>query len=116
MRTSVTFDWAGAVRDTPREATTSTTRRARRPTLCRMQASRLAAWVTGVSGSLSYQTGDPAGREAPRREIGELRDREIGARHDHGDVAGLLHDRQWARRLGHPGRPLARRRAQPPRL
>ena len=86
MRTSVTFDWAGARRVAPRAATTSTARTVRRTT-GRMLG--LQTWMGGLprlNGSLSYQidrrcdlAGDRHGE--PQAGHGELRDREVGAGH-----------------------------------
>src|SRR5688500_12955513 len=98
MSTSVTFDWAGAVRDTPRAATTRTAR-----AMTETAVRRMRSLQTGVTGGLSLRwvailsqvhgrgelAGDPAWRESPRGKIGELWDREVGAGHHHGDVARL---------------------------
>src|SRR6185436_16564877 len=124
MRTSVTFGWAGAIRNRPKAATTTTAAKTiRRREPLRMRDLQTRRVSSDSSGPLSYQIDgrhdlarDPAGWEAPGREVGQLRDRQIAAGHHDRDVARLLHHGQQVGGLGDPGRPLARRRAQPPRL
>src|SRR6267142_5816295 len=124
MSTSVTFGCAGATVETPRAAATTTARTLRRTARRRIRSLQAGgAWVLGSSGPLSYQIDrgrdlarDAAGRKAPRREIRELRDGQVGAGHHDRDVVGALHDGQRAGRLVDPRRPLAHRLPQPPSL